>query len=141
MIPYNGEQNPMRPYPPSQNLPQPFQPPGFPVPPGGYGPPLPAYPQYPGLSTKSKTTAGLLQLLLGMFLMVGGVGRLYAGNVGLGLAQLFTGIFAWICFWCGFGLVFLPWAVTAGAWVWFVIDGILLLVNGGKDGEGRPLRG
>ncbi|MEV6735987.1 TM2 domain-containing protein [Streptomyces sp. NPDC051104] len=113
----------------------PNQPPG---PPPGYG-----YPQYgyapgavpPGMYTgdpnapygydpygrpysdKSKIVAGVLQLALGTF----GVGRFYIGNVGLGLAQLFT---------CG------------GFGIWALIDGIILLTGSNQtDSQGRVLRG
>lgn len=69
-------------------------------------------------SEKSKVVAGVLNLF------VAGVGRMYAGHVGLGVAQLAVAIFT-----CGLGAL------------WSVIDGILILVNGGTDGDGRPLRG
>ena len=49
------------------------------------------------LSDKSKIVAGLLQLLLGFFFALGGVGRLYAGHTGLGVAQLVTSVVGWIC--------------------------------------------
>jgi TM2 domain-containing membrane protein YozV len=67
-------------------------------------------------SDKSKLVAGLLQIFLGVF----GVGRFYMGHIGLGVAQLLLG---WLT--CG---------------IWPLVDGILILVNGGKDGQGRPLR-
>jgi TM2 domain-containing membrane protein YozV len=68
-------------------------------------------------SDKSKIVAGILQLFLGTF----GVGRFYIGNVGMGLAQLFT---------CG------------GLGIWALVDGIILLTSNDKtDGQGRILRG
>ena len=57
----------------------------------------------------------ILQLFLGHF----GVGRFYLGDTGIALAQLFT---------CG------------GCGIWALIDGIMILVNGGVDSEGRKLR-
>ncbi|CKW98023.1 Conserved membrane protein of uncharacterised function [Mycobacterium tuberculosis] len=77
--------------------------PGWQSAPPGYPPP---YPQYPGpgsyfdpfapygrhpvtgqpFSDKSKTVAGLLQLL-GLF-GIAGIGRIYLGHTGLGIAQL-----------------------------------------------------
>jgi TM2 domain-containing membrane protein YozV len=73
-------------------------------------------PQGRPYSDKSKIVAGVLQLFLGTF----GVGRFYIGNVGLGLAQLFT---------CG------------GFGIWALIDGIILLTsNNTTDGNGRVLR-
>lgn len=67
------------------------------------------------LSDKSKIVAGLLQLFLGNF----GIGRFYTGHTGMALGMLFT---------CG------------GLGIWSLIDGILILVNGGTDSEGRVLR-
>jgi TM2 domain-containing membrane protein YozV len=67
-------------------------------------------------SEKSKIVAGILQLFLGTL----GIGRFYTGHVGMAIAQLLT---------CG------------GLGIWALIDGILLLVNGGTDKQGRPLRG
>ncbi|WP_410573551.1 DUF1707 domain-containing protein [Amycolatopsis sp. cmx-4-61] len=88
-----------------------------------YGPPLPdpyAPPAPYGpvaYSHRSKTVAGVLQIVLPF-----GVGRFYTGQTGLGLAQLFA------TFCTGVGIL------------WPIIDGIVLLVNGGSDAEGRPLR-
>jgi len=102
-----------------------YPPPGFPPP--GYYPPPGTYTGDPNApygydpygrpySDKSKVIAGILQLTLGGF----GVGRFYLGNVGMGLAQLFT---------CG------------GLGVWSLIDGILLLTgNDHTDEHGRILR-
>ncbi|MET7286030.1 TM2 domain-containing protein [Streptomyces sp. NPDC005573] len=111
---------------PQQGPPQPgYPPPGFPppgfVPPGTYtgDPNAPyGYDVYGRpYSEKSKVAAGLLQIFLGHF----GVGRFYLGNVGMGLAQLFT---------CG------------GLGVWALVDGIMLLVSDNQtDSDGRPLRG
>jgi TM2 domain-containing membrane protein YozV len=85
-------------------------------------------------SDKSRTTAGLLSLLLPL-IGVCGVGRLYAGNVALGLFQL-------LGFWFGaFTILFIVGIFIAPAiWLWAVIDGIILLAAGGKDAYGRPLR-
>jgi TM2 domain-containing membrane protein YozV len=67
------------------------------------------------LSDKSKVVAGVLQLAVGYF----GIGRFYTGDTGIAVAQLLT---------CG------------GCGIWALIDGILLLVNGGTDAQGRKLR-
>jgi TM2 domain-containing membrane protein YozV len=106
---------------------QPPQPPGYP----------PPYPQYPGApydpaapfgrhpvtglpySDKSKTVAGLLQML--SLVGIGGIGRFYIGDVGLGVAQLLLGL-------CGVGLI------------WSIIDGVLILTDKVNDPQGRPLR-
>jgi TM2 domain-containing membrane protein YozV len=90
-------------------------------------------------SDKSKLAAGLLQLLPGFFLALGGIGRLYAGNTSLGIAQILVTVLGWICFLCGFFFIF-PFLVTAGAWLWAVIDGVILLAGRPTDGQGRLLR-
>lgn len=82
--------------------------------PGAAGPQPPA-----GVSDKSKLVAGLLGIFFGWL----GVGRFYTGHTGLGVAQLLVGVFT-----CGLG------------GIWGFIDGILILVNGGTDAQGRPLR-
>jgi TM2 domain-containing membrane protein YozV len=80
----------------------------------------PPYQQYPGgVSDKSKVVAGILQILLGTF----GVGRFYMGDTKTGVIQLVVSLVT-----CGIG------------GIWGLIDGILILVNGGVDGQGRPLR-
>lgn len=68
------------------------------------------------ISDKSKVAAGVLQILLPF-----GIGRFYTGHTGVAMAQLLTSL------------------MFVGV-VWCVIDGILLLVNGGQDAEGRRLR-
>ena len=91
--------------------------PGYPAPQAGYPAPYgqPAY----GWSDKSKTTAGLLQILLGSF----GVGRFYLGYTGLGIAQIAV---VWLT--CGIG------------GIWTLIDGIMMLTGKVPDAQGRPLR-
>ncbi|WP_410675802.1 DUF1707 domain-containing protein [Amycolatopsis sp. cmx-4-68] len=81
--------------------------------------PMPVpYAQYPvPYSYRSKTVAGVLQIVLPF-----GVGRFYTGQTGLGLLQLFVVLCT------GIGVL------------WPIIDGIALLANGGLDAEGRPLR-
>ncbi|MBW4721161.1 DUF1707 domain-containing protein [Saccharothrix obliqua] len=66
------------------------------------------------LSDKSRIAAGVLQLVLPF-----GIGRFYIGDTGMGIAQLLT---------CG------------GCGIWSLVDGIILLVNGGTDSQGRRLR-
>ncbi|MFD7658273.1 DUF1707 domain-containing protein [Actinosynnema sp. NPDC059797] len=66
------------------------------------------------LSDKSRIAAGVLQLVLPF-----GIGRFYIGDTGIGIAQLLT---------CG------------GCGIWSLVDGIVLLVNGGTDSQGRKLR-
>ncbi|OCB07632.1 hypothetical protein A5717_03320 [Mycolicibacterium porcinum] len=112
---------------------------GFP-PPAGYPPPPPGYTPYPPpygdpsapygrhpitgepFSDKSKVVAGLLQLI-GLFGLVG-IGRIYLGQTGLGVAQLIVGLVT-----CGIGAI-----------IWGIIDAILILTDKVRDPYGRPLR-
>jgi TM2 domain-containing membrane protein YozV len=89
------------------------QPPQYGQPQGAYGQPGVVY------SDKSKLVAGLLGIFLGTF----GVGRFYTGHTGIAVAQLLVGVLT-----CGLG------------GLWGLIDGILILVNGGTDAQGRVLR-
>ncbi len=135
--------------------PQPGYPaaPGFP-PPGSYPPPTQQFAAVPGygyptpdapygrdpitgepLSDKSKTVAGLLQILL-PFVSVCGVGRLYIGSTTIGLVQL-LGMFLAILM--SFLLIGIPFVI--GIWIWTVVDGIMMLTGStGRDSRGLPLR-
>jgi len=77
---------------PSYPPPPPPPPPGSPYPPG-FGDPAAPFGRHPvtgePLSDKSKTTAGLLQLL-GLISVVG-IGRIYIGQTNLGVVQLVVG--------------------------------------------------
>jgi TM2 domain-containing membrane protein YozV len=119
--------------PPPQASPQPQgagYPPPYPPPPGQYPPaymdPAAPYGRHPltgePLSDKSKVVAGLLQLL-GLIGLVG-IGRIYLGFTGLGIAQLVVGLIT-----CGIGAV-----------IWGIIDAVLILTDKVRDPEGRPLR-
>ena len=90
-----------------------------------------AYPAYPGapygvhpgtgipFSEKSKLVAGLLQILIPL-----GIGRMYMGQTGLGIAQLVVTLVT-----CGVGAL------------WPFIDGIVILASDApKDADGRVLR-
>ncbi|MCV7179845.1 TM2 domain-containing protein [Mycolicibacterium sphagni] len=109
-------------YPPPSNYPLPPQYPAA----GGYSDPSAPYGRHPitgePLSDKSKVVAGLLQLL-GLFGLVG-IGRIYLGYTGLGIAQLLVGLVT-----CGIGAV-----------IWGIIDSILILTDKVRDPQGRPLR-
>jgi TM2 domain-containing membrane protein YozV len=106
---------------------------GYPQP-GGYPPPPPPYGYDPAapygrhpvtgepLSDKSKTVAGLLQLL-GLFGLAG-IGRIYLGYTGLGIVQLLVGLVT-----CGIG-----------ALIWGIVDAVMLLTDRVRDPQGRPLR-
>lgn len=120
--------------PPTGPSPYQQQPPqGYP-PQAGYAQPQPGYQQpNPGApygvhprtgqpySDKQKVLAGILQLLP-FVVGFGGIGRLYAGNTGTGVAQL---LLSFVCI---------------GS-IWSIIDGILILVGDtAVDGNGLPLR-
>jgi len=111
--------------------PQPGYPPPYPPPPGQYPGAYvdPAAPygrhQLTGepLSDKSKTIAGLLQLL-GLIGILG-VGRIYMGQVTFGVVQLVVGLLT-----CGIAAV-----------IWGIIDCIILMTGTEhRDQYGRPLR-
>jgi TM2 domain-containing membrane protein YozV len=121
--------------PPPSYLPPPLgyvpPPPGFPPPvgqyPGGYGPVAAPWGYHPvtgePLSDKSKTVAGLLQLLgiIGIL----GVGRMYKGDTALGVVQLIVGL---LFFCIGVPIV------------WGSIDAIVLMTGSPRDAYGRLLR-
>jgi TM2 domain-containing membrane protein YozV len=71
------------------------------------------------LSDKSKVVAGVLGIALGGF----GAGRFYTGHTGMAIAQLLVTLVT-----CGLGHF------------WGLIDGIMILANGGTDAQGRVLR-
>ncbi|MGJ9423457.1 TM2 domain-containing protein [Aeromicrobium sp. CF3.5] len=120
------------PPPGAQVSPPPQAQPGYGHVPYGYGPPgspfaYGAGPQAPwgydprsGLpfSDKQKLVVGLLQILVPL-----GIGRIYAGHVGLGVGQLVLTILT-----CGIGAI------------WPFIDGIVTLTGDPRDGNGLPLR-
>jgi TM2 domain-containing membrane protein YozV len=124
---FGGSEHGTPPPPPPQ---PPGYPPQYPPPPGQYPPaytdPAAPYGRHPltgePLSDKSKVVAGLLQLL-GLFGIVG-IGRIYLGQTGLGVAQLIVGIVT--CF--------------IGAVIWGIVDAVLILTDKVRDPEGRPLR-
>ena len=108
---------------------QPPPPPGYPFPPpyqGAYVDPAAPFGRHPltgePFSDKSKIVAGLLQLL-GLLGLVG-IGRIYIGDTKLGVIQLIVGIVT-----CGIG-----------AWIWGIIDAILIFTDNVRDPQGRPLR-
>jgi TM2 domain-containing membrane protein YozV len=117
------------PAPQSSGYPPPgYPPPQYPPPPpvGAYYDPSAPYGRHPQtgepLSDKSKVVGGLLQLI-GLFGLAG-IGRIYLGYTGLGVAQLLIGLVT-----CGIGAV-----------IWGIIDAILILSDKVRDPQGRPLR-
>lgn len=113
------------PYPPPPSG-YPFPPPNPTYAPGAWADPSAPYGRHPvtgePFSEKSKVVAGLLQLI-GLFGIVG-IGRIYLGYTGLGIAQLLVGLVT-----CGIGAV-----------IWGIVDAILMLTDKVRDPEGRPLR-
>jgi len=53
--------------------------------------------------------------------------------------QLVATVVGWISFWCGFFLV-IPFLIYGAIWLWFVIDGIVMLAGRPVDGQRLPLR-
>jgi TM2 domain-containing membrane protein YozV len=124
--PWPGAPDPGSP-PPQPPGYQPWYPPPYPQypAPGAYYDPSAPFGRHPvsglPLSDKSKTIAGLLQLL--SLIGIGGIGRFYIGDIGMGVAQLLVGWFT-----CGIGLI------------WSIVDAILILTDKVNDPQGRPLR-
>jgi TM2 domain-containing membrane protein YozV len=116
------------PPPPPQGYPPQGYPGQYPPPPpaGAYYDPAAPYGRHPmtgePFSDKSKLVAGLLQLM-GLLGLVG-IGRMYLGQVGLGILQLVVGLVT-----CGIG-----------AFIWGIIDAVLILTDKVRDPQGRPLR-
>ena len=99
------------------DLPAPY--PGFMVPPVQPIMSMPAYRPNTYVveySDKNRLAAGILQILLPF-----GIGRFYTGHTGIAVAQLLTSV------------------LFIGV-VWSIIDGIIFLVSGGTDAQGRRLR-
>lgn len=113
-------------YPPPGQYPPPYYPPPGQYPRPAYADPAAPFGRHPltgePLSDKSKVVAGLLQLL-GLLGIVG-IGRVYLGYTGLGIAQLIVGLAT-----CGVGAI-----------IWGIIDAVLILTDKVRDPAGRPLR-
>jgi TM2 domain-containing membrane protein YozV len=102
-------------YRPPASPPAVQQPPGFPTA-QFVRPPLYGYDVNRPLSHKSKLAAGLLQILLPF-----GIGRFYTGHIGMAVAQLFLSLV-----WVGV--------------IWCIVDGVVILAQGGTDRQGLQLR-
>ena len=75
---------------------------------------------------KSKLTAGLLGIFLGVF----GVHNFYLGYTGKAIGQLLLTLLGWIL--CGLGPI--------AAWVWGLVEGILILTGSmNVDADGNLL--
>jgi TM2 domain-containing membrane protein YozV len=84
------------------------------------------------LSDKSATTAGLLQLFLGVF----GIGRFYIDSTQIAVVQLCLGLFGILS--TVFCLLGLP--VLLGVGVWALVDAIMMFTGSVRDNYGRKLR-
>ena len=133
--PEGGQPN-VPPYMPPPYFPPPaYPPPAYPPPPypGYYADPTAPYGRHPftgePLSDKSKVAAGLLQLL-GLFGVLG-IGRIYLGQTGFGVAQLVGGLLVTLVT-CGIGVI-----VPV---VWGIVDAVLIFSDKVRDAQGRPLR-
>ena len=133
---HGPQHNPQTPPPPVYPPPQPY--PGYPSYPGypGYGDPQAPYGRDPAtglpLSDKSATTAGLLQLFLGLF----GIGRFYIDSTQIAIAQLCMGLFGVL-----FSLFcFLGFPVLLAGIIWAIVDAIMMFTGSVKDNYGRKLR-
>lgn len=115
--------------------------PGYPTPPpytgyAGYlGDPAP-FGRDPAtglpLSDKSATTAGLLQLFLGVF----GIGRFYIDSTQIAVAQLLLGLLG-----CVFTLFcFIAAPLLLGSVIWAIVDAVMMFTGSVKDNYGRKLR-
>ncbi|MGH3758643.1 DUF1707 domain-containing protein [Actinophytocola sp.] len=85
-----------------------------PVPVPVYPPPNPNQLVVP--SDRHRYLAGVLQIILPF-----GTGRFYTGHTSMAMAQL-------CMVFCGVGII------------WSIVDGVVILVGGGTDAYGRPLR-
>lgn len=84
------------------------------------------------VSPKSRLATALLAWFLGTL----GLHRFYIGKIGTGAAILVLGVAGWATIWAwGLGIVFIT---IAGIWV--LIDFIVVLLGGMKDGQGRPIK-
>jgi len=131
--PYSGQAPPPS-YPPPPSY---GAQPSYPPPPGAFYDPAAPYGRDPRtgepFSDKSKIVAGLLQLigLLGFL----GFGRMYIGQVGLGIAQLLIGLIGGFIIGlltCGIGF-----AIPV---IWGIIDAIIMFTGNVRDSNGLPLR-
>lgn len=84
------------------------------------------------LSDKSATTAGLLQLFLGVF----GIGRFYIDSTQIAIAQLCVGIVGVVL--GVFYLLGLP--ILLGSIIWAIVDAIMMFTGSVPDNYGRKLR-
>ncbi len=71
-----------------------------------------------GAQLKQPGKDWLTTLLLNLFVGYFGIHRFYTGNIGAGVGQLLT---------------------AGGCGIWTLIDLILIITDGYKDGEGNPL--
>ncbi len=98
---------------------------GYPRP-GFYGQPAP---------TPGQDSRWLVALLLCIFLGHLGIHRFYMGHTGTGVAILLLSIIGWLTSCIGIGFILL-----GIAWVWTIIDMVLICTNQLRMADGTPLR-
>ena len=62
----------------------------------------------------------IVALILSFF--ISGLGQLYNGEIGKGVAFLIGYFVAWVCFWALIWLPVIHWIPSAVVWVWGMVD-------------------
>jgi TM2 domain-containing membrane protein YozV len=100
-------------------------------------PPTANYPRpgYPYGSATQNQDRWLIALLLCIFLGHLGIHRFYMGHTGAGVAILLLSVIGWVTACVAIGFLFL-----AVAWVWTIVDLVLICTNQLRMADGTPLR-
>jgi TM2 domain-containing membrane protein YozV len=87
------------------------------------------------LSDKSKLMAGLLQLVPLLFGLPLGIGRFYMGTTPIAIIQLVLGVAGMLL-----TIILIGIPIWIAAWIWVLIDGIMILAGRPRDGQGMLLK-
>ncbi|MDH4658520.1 NINE protein [Corynebacterium pyruviciproducens] len=81
----------------------------------------------------------IIALLLLVFLGGFGIHNFYMGKMNYGIGQLVLNLAGWGLFFSilGIPVALLSWGLLS---VWLLVEFILIVVKGGTDGQGRPMR-
>lgn len=81
----------------------------------------------------------IIALLLLVFLGGFGIHNFYMGRMNYGIGQLVLNLAGWGLFFSilGIPVALLSWGLLS---VWLLVEFILIVVKGGTDGQGRPMR-